>query len=912
MEHLFLSVVNRSLAACLLVVAIVVLRLFLKRAPKALFCVLWGFVAVRLIFPISWESPFSLIPSALTVPDTMLSDSGSVHRSNDTALRPPVADEPVESGPGSFSPVGTVNTLPSFRETALTKETELPDSAQNGLPVTDAASFSEKRPLLHDIFLVASVVWPVGILGMLLYAVISYLRIYKKVKEAVPLYDTIWVCDHVETPFILGIFKPRILLPSSIQPVEMQHVIAHEKAHLKRLDHLWKPLGYVLLSVYWFNPVLWIAYLFLCKDIELACDEQVIRRMSPEDIKSYSSTLLNYSVSKKLISVCPLAFGEVNVKKRIKNALNYKKPAFWIIAVAVISCAVMAVCFLSNPVHSESGKEAEQNGEIIFLSMTQSETGSDIPGIRLSTEPYTFFTADKLGDMSLQVQWINDNYNADFLYGDSFDILYCENDTRNSCAAEEFTFCAIAHVLPKKSEETVTYSLNGFDFSKEGLYRFQTEPATGQYLWFDFEVAIARKEDPASLSSSALLSIVTALSKDRTEINSILSENPELYDLLLSGGDNTVSCFVNELNKTKSYGIREYLMAHICSRLTGIGLEEGEYDPDTWWATADQWLEIYKKHLAEQSTVTNTSASSSGAPTDTARITGTYAEWKVSKDLTPASHPKTPVPRSLVWVNYNYNPKKNPGGIIKIELPEFPGVTFYADSQKIYAYTSEGRQTLIRGETIWTTYLADLNNDNCPEFCATISSEWDNRALEIMIYDFANKKTYGISDLKQYNYALFGDYDSMYVQKMDRDINETVLVGKLSIAGSPDNGTALELTEVPDALYRSVYVPGSMLDLLGYSNLYGDYATGKNRWSSNDYCTLCDIDTPEDRDNFLSAYSDVRLWTKAGVYSLTDDFVKENVLSPDPYSMEGFHSTIVLTTHGLTEGWYRLLIPEEA
>ncbi|MDD6034748.1 MAG: M56 family metallopeptidase [Lachnospiraceae bacterium] len=917
MKHLILSVINISITASILVAVILALRLLFKKAPKSLICVLWGFVAIRLIVPVFPESRFSLMPATLTKADRTLSDADALSGNDSSYIESPFFTKPADvfQAPDMTIPSDSFDTPASDSPAVLSEEPLPSGTAQLIGALTDTTSPATVKALQPDIFLIATVLWAAGVFGMLLYAGISYLRIHKKVREAVLLYDNIWLCDHVDTPFILGIFRPRIFLPSSIQPSEMKHVVAHEEAHLKRLDHIWKPFGYGLLSVYWFNPMLWIAYLFLCKDIELACDEQVIRRMSPEDIKSYSSTLLNYSVSRKMISVCPLAFGEVNVKKRIKNALNYKKPAFWIIAAAVISCAVVAVCFLTNPIPSGSEKEttgAEQNEEITFLSMTLSETGSDIPGIQIKPEPYAFFTGNTLTDISLQIQWMNNNYNSDLLYGESFDVLYYENDTWNSCATKEHIFPAIAHSLPKKSEETKIYSLNDFDFSKEGLYRFQAEPAPGQYLWFDFEVAIVREGAPDTLTDSTLLSVLNAISKDKVEINSMISDYPELYDLLLSGGETTVNCFLRELVTAKDYGIREYLMASICSQLTGVGLEEGEYNPDTWWATADQWLEIYKKHLAEQITAANTTADSSEVSGNTLEIFGTYAEWKVSKELY-STIPKTPVPRPLVWVNYCYNPVKNPGGLIKVELPEFPGITFYANSSEIYAYTEEGIQTLIRGETIWTTYLADLNNDSFPEFCATISSEQNNQALEIMIYDFANKKSYGISDLKQYDYALFGDSDTMYVSKTDRNTKETVLIGELAITGSPENnGTALELTEVPEVLSRSISAPDSMLDLLGYSNLYGDYVAGKNRWRSNDYCTLRYIYTQEDLDEFLSTYSSVRIWTKNGNYSINDDFVRENVLSPNTYSMEGFRPTIVLTTHELTQVWYLLHIPEEA
>jgi len=209
------------------------------------------------------------------------------------------------------------------------------------------------------------------IVAMVLYTVVSYFRIHRKVREAVPYQENIWLCDHIDTPFILGVVRPRIYLPSNMNEQDIEYVIAHEKAHLKRHDHWWKPLGFLLLTVYWFNPILWIAYILLCKDIELACDEKVIKDMGTEIKKPYSEALINCSVPRKMISACPLAFGEVGVKGRVKSVLNYKKPAFWIIVVAVVASIVVAVCFLTNPKQD------------IELGISSQKSGSDLNGVSL-------------------------------------------------------------------------------------------------------------------------------------------------------------------------------------------------------------------------------------------------------------------------------------------------------------------------------------------------------------------------------------------------------------------------------------------------------------------------------------------------------------------------------------------------
>lgn len=894
MERVFLYLLTMSITASLLVVAVLALRLVLKKAPKALFCILWGFVAIRLIFPVSPESPFSLIPTGLTISDTVLSDAGSWQGTypSMTAL-PDTESHPVTfSDEVDFILPDMINTVsPEPRDTADTTAAIIPTGS-----ATD--STDSVRTVFHQCLFIASVLWPLGVLAMLVYAGISYLRIHKKVKEAVLLNDNIWLCDHVETPFILGIFRPRILLPSSIQPAEAQHVIAHEKAHLKRLDHFWKPLGFLLLSIYWFNPVLWIAYLFLCKDIELACDERVLRKMDAEDIKSYSSTLLNYSISRTLISVCPLAFGEVHVKKRIKNALHYKKPAFWIIIIAVLSCAVVAVCFLTNPVkqEEEAPDKTEDKGEIAYISFDVTAKGSDFTGIEIAPLSYSFFSESSLENIPLEIQWNNKNYNSDFTYGLKFDILYYENGIWTSCAAEAYSFPEVACSLPRKSAATQTYSLNGFDLSKEGLYRFQAEPQPGQYTWFDFNTIVVRKDNPDTLTDSALLSIAYAITKDKVTIQRSIAEYPELYNLLLSGGDTTVDCFVKELNHTDQYGITEYLMAKICSELTGIGTEEGAYDPDTWWATADQWLRIYNAHLAAEK-YAELAISQSNLPSDTA------AAWKNTQLLSDDYNPQTPMPRSLVWVNYYYNRQKQTDGMIVVELPEFPGITFYADSQKIYADTPAGQQTLISGSTIWTTYLADLNSDNYPEICSTVSTTSDSSDLSIVVYDFKNQMTYELRDSDRYDYALFGNYNSMFVQKIDRSKVEATFVGNLTLTTVPEQSTAvLTLTKARRALYHTSWLADNHLDLLGYSNLYADLVLGKSQQNSPILSLICCIFRQEDWEAFTTAYPEVSIWKGNQTFSIEEAFQEDMVSYMENYQNPNQYPAIYLSSHGLSLG----------
>ncbi len=321
MEAVFLKLLNVSITASWLVLAVAVLRLFLHQAPKALHVIMWALVGVRLLCPFSVESMWSLIPSAETLPENILY--------TDTPM--------IQSGIPAINGVVNPVILDSFAPTA--------GDSVNPMQI---AAFA------------GSVIWMVGVAVMLIYMAASYFRVHRTVCEAVPLRENIWVCDHIDTPFILGVFRPKIYLPSCMTPKDMEYVIAHEQAHLRRRDHWWKPLGFLLLAVHWFNPVLWAAYILLCRDIELACDEKVIGNMGIEQKKAYSDALISCSAPRMRITACPLAFGEVGVRQRIKAVLHYKKPAFWLVLGAVLICVVLAVAFLTDP----PGKDLDGSFEL--------------------------------------------------------------------------------------------------------------------------------------------------------------------------------------------------------------------------------------------------------------------------------------------------------------------------------------------------------------------------------------------------------------------------------------------------------------------------------------------------------------------------------------------------------------------
>lgn len=326
MSELFIKLFNMSITAGWIVVAVLLLRLLFKKAPKAFSVLLWAFVGIRLLFPFSFESIFSIIPSSQTLPDEIIYSDA------------PTIDSGIPIINSAVNPFISQSLAPN--------------------------AYDSVNPL-QVITEVAAYIWLIGIAVMLIYAFISYFKIARSVREALMLNDNVYICDRIDTPFILGIFKPRIYLPSYIDESDKTYVTAHEAAHIKRRDHWWKPLGYLLLTVYWFNPMMWLAYILLCRDIELATDEKVISDMGIEIKKEYSDALINCSVNRKSISACPLAFGENGVKSRVKAVLHYKKPAFWVIIVAVIISLCAAVCLLTDPEDEISHGTVSDSGEAL-------------------------------------------------------------------------------------------------------------------------------------------------------------------------------------------------------------------------------------------------------------------------------------------------------------------------------------------------------------------------------------------------------------------------------------------------------------------------------------------------------------------------------------------------------------------
>ena len=314
MAAVFLKILNMSISATWMVFAVLLARLCLKKAPKWISVLLWALVGVRLICPFSLESVFSLIPSGDTIPSEIM------------MTQTPAVQTGVSALDGVVNPVISQRFTPSPGDSANPLQIWIP---------------------------VCAYLWLLGVVFMLLYVVFSYLRLKIRLREATLYAENVYYSE-ISSPFVIGMVKPMIFLPYHIGGREIEYVVAHEKAHIQRKDHWWKPLGFFVLSIHWFNPIAWLAYILFCRDIELSCDENVVKAYSPEQRADYSAALLTCATTHHRVAPCPLAFGEGGVKARIKAVLHYKKPALWRIIVAVILCAMIAACGLTDPV-SQAG-----------------------------------------------------------------------------------------------------------------------------------------------------------------------------------------------------------------------------------------------------------------------------------------------------------------------------------------------------------------------------------------------------------------------------------------------------------------------------------------------------------------------------------------------------------------------------
>lgn len=334
MEKIFTVICERGISAGYVILAVIVLRLLFRKSPRWVMGILWALVAIRLICPIVVESPFSVVPKEPLF---------DVVQQGDT-----------DKETSNLKSEQQINNLTDQNQTFGKQVAEIKEHAAEQDATKDFRTDKRKT----DSKKMLSTIWLFGMLVLIGYGIVGSLRVEYQLRFAVPVEQQIWECDSIHTSFLWGLFQPRIYLPSGMNEETKRYVIRHERAHQKRGDHWWKVIGYVLLVIYWFQPLMWIAYWIFARDIEYACDECVIGNLSFAERKEYAQALLLCGSGRSRRLAGPLAFGGLGVKPRIKNVLSYQKPGRGKIAISLLVCVVVSVCFLTNP-KDVNGMETE-------------------------------------------------------------------------------------------------------------------------------------------------------------------------------------------------------------------------------------------------------------------------------------------------------------------------------------------------------------------------------------------------------------------------------------------------------------------------------------------------------------------------------------------------------------------------
>ena len=760
MSELFLKIVNMSISATWIVLAVVVLRFVLKKAPKWVNVLLWGMVAVRLICPVSLESVFSLIPSAQTLPQEVISGpSFEVQTGVD------IVDNPVNN--------------------------YLDDRYFEGVTVPANNGF--------HVMTVLSIIWMLGMAGMLAYTLISYLRLHRKVETAVLLRENVFQSEAVGSPFVLGIVKPRIYLPFQLDEQNLEHVVAHEQAHICRRDHWWKPLGFLLLTIHWFNPALWLAYVLLCRDIELACDEKVIKNLNNDEKADYSQALLACSVGngihRRMISACPLTFGEVGVKERVKSVLNYKKPGFWVMVLAVVACVIVAVCFLTNPkeklLHApEPFCHSYRVSEVLYSDPQISYNyGEHAPRYQFTSDYAMFETENVLTDGEIVDGWAQRQ--GAFK---EFKVTY-----------ENFEYYFVADGGEDRSD------WSKFRKSVDKSWKLDTE-TNGKSLFFyliytkEKEVYLAIGGNVGDEAVTGLKTRISWIFKlERTDVLTVnaVSEGcdayiepayyPEVFDFNDVSFSSISSVYPAEERKLPSGTINQSgkLVFHTSLDVDTLTVYELYFGKsDILQSAADVERKTYELEPISKGTF-ELSVALRGTQTEEAVYTIYANEGKyVFKIVFGADSAElvTSSGKITKWFDYTENPADmDYEKELTTTHPDFPGVTFHYTPYDISVTEKAGifgraeKKKLIEGWPIWNAYFYDVTGDGISDICASLSIGFGAIDERVIVYDYANSVSYSLENRMEYDYYLrYNKEDALlYVDKKVYNSNELVESGPL-------------------------------------------------------------------------------------------------------------------------------------
>ena len=780
MEALFLKLVNMSITASWLVLAIITVRLVFRKTPKWILCLLWGLVAVRLICPFSIESALSLIPNPEPLPQDMIY----------------TAHPQLQSGIIIID-----NTVNPMLESSMT-------------PIEPASA----NPTQIWSF-VLSQVWILGMVLMLLYTVISYLLLKRKVATAIPLGKGIKQCEFIDSPFVLGLVRPIVYLPFGMAEADMAYVIAHEKAHLRRKDHWWKPLGFLLLSIYWFNPVLWVAYILLCRDIEAACDEKVIKDMEKDERRAYSTALLNCSIHRRRIAACPLAFGETGVKTRVKSVMNYKKPAFWVILIALFVSIVVAVCFLTNP----KSEEADTSGYGLIQAVT-SQDGYVIVG-QESTKINLVIEKAKLPDVCFTLKGHTFEPKEIIPYQTFADNkLYLKHVGIDEERSEylRFTFAFQTDSLELESlllPYHVDIPGNGFvcnvevnrgevwDNQKTYENAAYFEPVTNGEGF-----CVLVKKSICEAAGHHIAFMLNEMNLLTYEVSETLSPVTISLENVRPTGATILFHQNKDLIDGRLWCDQEYFLQKSVNgqwenlpRVQEIPFLDHTYDIAMLHHNGVVWEQMYGRLPVGYYRLGKVIPISSG---ENPEYTTVYAEFSIDNVYTWFDDYSSDVNERI--------PKDN-----TLELFGMDGVSlsYRRDNDAIHIITAEGDATIISAEImIRSAFLTDLTGDGVSEVCATVQTM---NGMHIAVYDAAEKKLHELHTGDNSFYLLTKKADRLCVLRKNADW-VTQDYGQLSLNGrkgleirelDPEVQTLTEKVvslDISNRKHTSIYLPDQL------------------------------------------------------------------------------------------------------
>lgn len=803
MAEIFRRLLNLSIGATWVVGAVVLVRLLAAKAPKWIRVILWGLVALRLVFPINLQSGLSMVPVSEPIAPVQLTVSPDIPKAS---VSLPLAE------PGA--------TLPPATQT------------NSQLPVSTP---EPEQPL--DLLEILGWIWLGGCVLMLGYSALSYWRLRHQLNTAIRE-DGIWRSEQVRSPFVLGILRPRIYLPFSLQGDQAALVIAHEKAHIRRKDHWWKPLGFLLLSIHWFNPVMWLAYVLLCRDIEFACDEKVIRDMAPELRADYSQALLSCAVHRRQISACPLAFGESGVKGRIRSVLSYKRPAFWLILVGLFACIAVAVFFLTVPKEAESSLtpplseihdsytlgQAKKDGCLVMEDSTVTsgkaqweeflETSRDGEACAIRVVNYY-----PLGDPSrydpAYLEAVKDQYPMLFVHDLTFDGK---------------TYTWQGYEDGKLHTETYRYL-------KEDIEQARTPQATYDYChryllvdnpdvtWDEIFQGLISSQYPnptpkhASVYTDFIRLPQPTVWFDRFIFDSsidfsdggltyILDEYPQVTFHTSGPGSSITATWADGETYTVSSWILPEYGVYFCD-LTGDGIRD-------LCASVMQCRsgQIYTEVLDPIRRV------SYELPGYTLCMANDYLcvaqfQPKNSSQLSPM-HPLLPIdpenPKLSYWeIPVTLSDIQTPTPVLpeaspvtvweglqgEFTLPELPGVKLYRseDGYSIIRQDSAGKKVLHDGQVAGDGYFKDLTGDGVPEFCLSCCFGNGVSICYIAVYDLKEETFYLMKDPTVNNYLLAMEDGKLmvtvtpYAAYYNQAETDAPIKGELALIGSVSGDT---------------------------------------------------------------------------------------------------------------------------